>query len=74
MAASYTKHLCWSLFLILSIVKNFQSTYFEEHLKTAASENAFIKINHKENQIYIKKPRFFQHQHQKQVKTFAFIS
>ena len=26
----------------------FQSTYFEEHLQTAASENVFIKIIHKE--------------------------
>ena len=27
----------------------FQSTYFEEHLQTVASENVFIKIIHKEN-------------------------
>ena len=27
----------------------FQSTYFEEHLQTAASENVFIEIIHKEN-------------------------
>ena len=27
----------------------FQSTYFEEHLQTATSENMFIKIIHKEN-------------------------
>ena len=26
----------------------FQSTYFEEHLQTTASENVFIKIIHKE--------------------------
>ena len=52
----------------------FQSTYLEEHLQTAASENVFIKIIHKENKLYIKKPRFFQHQYQKQVKMFAFIS
>ena len=26
----------------------FKSTYFEEHLQTAASENVFIKIIHKE--------------------------
>ena len=28
--------------------KAFQSTYFEEHLQTAASENVFIKIIQKE--------------------------
>ena len=27
---------------------NFKSTYFEEHLQTAASENVFMKIIHKE--------------------------
>ena len=27
----------------------FQNTYFEEHLQTAAFENVFIKIIHKEN-------------------------
>ena len=27
----------------------FQSNHFEEHLQTAASENVFIKIIHKEN-------------------------
>ena len=27
----------------------FQSTYFEEHLQTAAFENVFIKIIHKDN-------------------------
>ena len=37
----------------------FQSTYFEEHLQTVASENVFIKIIHKENELYIKKPYFF---------------
>ena len=41
------KHLCWSLFVILSIAI-FQSTYFEEHLQTATSEKVFIKIIYKE--------------------------
>ena len=50
----------------------FQSTYFEEHLQTAASENVFILI--KRINITLKKPRFFQHQYQKQVKVLAFIS
>ena len=33
------KHLCWRLSSIKNIAKNFQSTYFEEHLQTVASEN-----------------------------------
>ena len=33
------KHLCWSLFLIQSIAKSLQSTYFEEHLQKAAFDN-----------------------------------
>ena len=43
------KHLCWSLFLILNIDKIFQSTYFEEHLQTAASENVFMKLKKIQN-------------------------
>ena len=27
-----------------SIAKNFKSTYFEEHLRTVASENVFMKL------------------------------
>ena len=49
------KHLCWSLFLILSIAKFFRALI----LQTAASENVFIKIFHKENYFNIKKPDFF---------------
>ena len=48
--------------------KIFKSTYFEEHLQTAASKNAFIKIIHKEEK------GFFQHQYQEKVEMFAFIS
>ena len=33
--------------------------YFEEYLQTAASENVFIEIIHKEIKVYIKKPGFF---------------
>ena len=54
--------------------KIFKSTDFEEHLQMAASENVFIKIIHKENQLHIEKSRFFQHEYQEQVKMFAFIS
>ena len=74
MAASYTKTSVLESLFNSEYCEIFQSTYFEEHLQTAASENVFIKIIHKENKLYIKKPRFFQHQYQKQVKMFAFIS
>ena len=40
-----------------------KSTYFEEHLQTAASENVFTKIV-----LLRDKPRIFQHQYQEQVK------
>ena len=44
-AVSTGKHLCWSLFLVrlqyrrfpVRIVEIFEKTYFEEHLRTAAS-------------------------------------
>ena len=48
--------------------KIFKSTYFQEHLQTAASKNVFIKIIHKE------KKGFFQHQYHEKVEMFAFIS
>ena len=73
-AASYTKTPVLKSLFNSEYCEIFQSTHFEEHLQTAASENVFIKIIHKENQIYVKKPRFFQHQYQKQVKMFVFIS
>ena len=44
------KHLRWSLFLILSIAKFFRALI----LQTAASENVFIKIVHKENYFTLK--------------------
>ena len=40
----------------------FQSTYFEEHLQTATSENVLIKIIQKRINFTFKKTRFFQHQ------------
>ena len=42
------KHLCWSSLFNSEYCETFQSTYFEEHLQAAASENMFIKIIHKE--------------------------
>ena len=33
------KHLCWSLFLIKGLMVIVKNTYFEEHLRTAASEH-----------------------------------
>ena len=39
----------------------FQSTYFEEHLQTATSENVLIKIIQKRINFTFKKTRFFQH-------------
>ena len=56
----------------------FNSTYFEKHLQAAASENVFIKLR-KAKKLFVKsfnlkRNRFFQHQYQKQVKMFAFIS
>ena len=39
------RHLCFFNFEYCETVKSF---YFEEHLQTAASENVFIKIIHKE--------------------------
>ena len=41
MAAYYRKTLVLEF---QSIAKNFKSTYFEEHLRTAASENVFMKL------------------------------
>ena len=37
------KHLFWSLFNS-EYREIFKSTYFEEHLRTAASENVFMKL------------------------------
>ena len=49
MAASYTKTPALESLFNSEYCEIFQSTYFEEHLQTAASENVFIKIIHKEN-------------------------
>ena len=72
MAASYTKTPVLESLFNSQYCEIFQSTYFEEHLQTAASENVFILI--KRINTTFKKPRFFQHQYQKQVKVLAFIS
>ena len=48
-AASYTKTPVLESLFNSEYCEIFQSTYFEEHLQTAASENVFIKIIHKEN-------------------------
>ena len=55
----------------------FKSTYFEEHLRMAISENVFMKLRKIKNYsvlTYIKNTRFFQHQFLKQVKMSIFIS
>ena len=49
MATSYTKTPVLEPLFNSEYWEIFQSTYFEEHLQTAASENVFIKIIHKEN-------------------------
>ena len=49
MAASYTKTPVLKSLFNSEYCEIFQSTYFEEHLQTAASENVFVKIIHKEN-------------------------
>ena len=48
-AASYTKTPVLEYLFNSEYYEIFQSTYFEEHLQTAASEDIFIKIIHKEN-------------------------
>ena len=53
--------------------KIFISTYFQEHFQMAALENVFIKIIYKKIYFHVKK-MVFQHQYQKHVKMFAFIS
>ena len=48
-AASYTKTPVLESLFNFEYCEIFQSTFFEEHLQTAASENVFLKIIHKEN-------------------------
>ena len=47
--ASYPKTPVFESLFNSEYCKMFKSTYFEEHLQTAASENLFIKIINKEN-------------------------
>ena len=47
------KHLYWSLFFNSEYCKIFKTTYFEENLQTAASENVFMKL--RKIKIYIHK-------------------
>ena len=54
MDASYRKTPVLESLFNSEYCKIFKITYFEEHLQTAASENVFIKIIHKEK----KKPFF----------------
>ena len=42
------KHLCWESLFNSEYCEIFQSTYFEEHLQAAGSEDVFIEIIHKE--------------------------
>ena len=49
MAASYKKAPVLEYLFNSRYYEIFQSTYLEEHLQMAASENVFIKIIHKEN-------------------------
>ena len=74
MAASYTKTPVLESLFNSEYCEIFQSTYFEEHLQTAASENVFIKIFIKRINFTLKNPDFFNVNYQKQLKMFAFIS
>ena len=64
MAASYRKTPVLESLFNAEYFENFQSTYFEEHLKTAASENVFVCRNYsyRDLTLHLKK-RFFQHQY-----------
>ena len=57
MAASYTKTPVLESLFNSDYCGIFQSTNFEEHLQTAASENVFIKIIHRIN-FALKTPTF----------------
>ena len=48
MATAYRKTPVLESLFNSEYCKIFKSAYFEEHLQTAASENVFIKIIHKE--------------------------
>ena len=49
MAASYAKTSVLESLSNSEYCEIFQSTYFEEHLQTPASEKVLIKVIHKEN-------------------------
>ena len=67
-----TSRGCVGVSLILNFVlRVFKSTYFEEHLRTAASENVFMKL--RKIKIYHKEFVFFQDQYQKQVHDWYFM-
>ena len=73
-AASYRKTLVLESLFNSEYCEIFKSTFFEKHMRTAASENVFMKL--RKTKIYpygvffylTLKHRFFQHQYQKQVK------
>ena len=75
MAASYKKTPVLESLFNFDYYQNFKSTYYEEHLRTTASENVFMKLReiniYKEFDSTLKK-KFFQNQ--KQVKMFVFTS
>ena len=55
--------------------KTFKSTHFEEHMRTAASENVFMKLRKiYSSEVLTLKTQVFQHQYQEQVKMFISIS
>ena len=74
-AASYKKTPVLESLFNSDYYQIFKSTYYEEHLRTTASENVFMKLReiniYKEFDSTLKK-KFFQHQ--KQVKMFVFTS
>ena len=58
MTASYTKTPVLESLLNSEYCEIFQSTYFEEHFQTAASENVFIKLFIKRINFTLKTPIF----------------
>ena len=65
MAASYKKTPVLESLFNSDYYQIFKSTYYEEHLRTTASENVFMKLReiniYKEFDSTLKK-KFFQHQ------------
>ena len=55
--------------------ETFKSTHFEEHMRTAASENVFMKLRKiYSSEVLTLKTQVFRHQYQKQVKIIISIS